>query len=214
MTFPELSQFSKVFPFEKKFLRGDRFARAEHMQKLNRSMFFFPRRRFSPHLFQEKGEKTTAATKRGRGRRGVFKKRGPLLSTRGGRRKGIRGRRGNPPLKIKPFVVKYEFQNSLMYVLCSPPPKPKIFARPRMVEGNGDVRGSLPIRPFSVRYLRFFFSLRTFYPATLQCPKKAFFLPAKELFCCLLLCPGRERKEERGGGKRYRGPLPDWEGKS
>ncbi len=57
--------------------------------------------------------------------------------------------------------------------------------------------GSLPIRPFSVRYLRFFFSLRTFYPATLQCPKKAFFLPAKELFCCLLLCPGRERRKKK-----------------
>ncbi len=30
-----------------------------------------------------------------------------------------------PPLKVKPYVAKYKFQNSLMY--CVPPPlKPKI----------------------------------------------------------------------------------------
>ncbi len=38
---------------------------------------------------------------------------------------GIGGDRGgNPPLKVKPYVVKYEFQNSLMY--CVPSLKPII----------------------------------------------------------------------------------------
>ncbi len=39
---------------------------------------------------------------------------------------GVGGGQGgkSPPLKIKPYVVKYEFQNSLMY--CVPPLKPKI----------------------------------------------------------------------------------------
>ncbi len=52
---------------------------------------------------------------------------------------GGTGGGGNPPPKVKPYVVKYEFQNSLMY--CVPPPEVQnwTFARPRMIVSQHSV---------------------------------------------------------------------------
>ena len=61
-------------------------------------------------------------------------------------RYGIIGRRGEIlPLKVKPYVVKYEFQNSLMYMYCVPPlpeARNRAFALPRM--RYSEIKLSLP----------------------------------------------------------------------
>ncbi len=58
---------------------------------------------------------------------------------------------GIPPLKVKPYVVKYEFQNSLMNGVPPPEAQKRTFARPCMDGGikNSEEKGwvSLPHAP-------------------------------------------------------------------
>ncbi len=108
---------------KKSYLRGERFARAEHMQKLNRSRFFSRYGDSLPIFFKKmEKEKPQLPQERTRKKRYIQEERASSLNSwwAEGGHTWAEGE------KVKPFVVKYEFQNSLMYILCPPPPKPKI----------------------------------------------------------------------------------------